>query len=54
MEDTMTKLACALLAFVISSHAVADTTFVSGTIVNQTWTPADSLYCITGGIFLAV
>ena len=31
----------------------ADTTYVSGTIVNETWTPSGSPYCATGNILIA-
>lgn len=49
----MIKLVYALLTCLIFSPALADTTFVSGTIVSQTWTPAGSPYCLTGNILVA-
>jgi hypothetical protein len=36
-----------------SSGLFADTTFVSGTIVNETWTPAGSPYCVVDSVFIA-
>ncbi len=39
--------------FYFITPAIADTTYVSGTIVNQTWTPSGSPYIMTGDIFVA-
>jgi hypothetical protein len=52
------RFACAraILLFgliLAEAPAFADTTRVSGTIVNQTWTPVGNPYCVTGDIFVA-
>lgn len=36
-----------------STSIFADSTFVSGTIVNETWTPANSPYCVVGDILIS-
>ncbi|MCX6828274.1 MAG: T9SS type A sorting domain-containing protein [candidate division Zixibacteria bacterium] len=46
-------VAAGLLFFAGIPSAIADSTFVSGTIVNSTWTKANSPYCVTGDILIA-
>ena len=41
------------IVLLIAPSLFADTTFVSGTIVNQTWPLTGSPYCVTDTIFVA-
>jgi len=42
-----------LIILLIAPCLFADTTFVSGTIIGQTWTTTGSPYCVTGDILVA-
>jgi predicted outer membrane repeat protein len=49
----MKKILFILIMIQLSIPLLADSTFVSGTIINETWTSANSPYCVTGDIFIA-
>jgi hypothetical protein len=49
----MKKFFGTLIFLFFAATASADTTYVSGTIVSQTWTTAGSPYCLTGDVLVA-
>lgn len=42
-----------IIILISSTEMTADTTYVSGTIISQTWTTDGSPYCVVGDIFVA-